>query len=85
MLVSSDTSLLLLQDIWAGADELYRDAALACMARRGLPKDPGFANAVVQLWHALHTSMGVALLGPPGCGKSTCLALCQVPSLPKKQ
>ena len=68
------------QELWSGPERLVRETVLMCMERRGLSKDPAFANIVMQIWHALQVCMGVAVLGPPGCGKSMVIALCQVHS-----
>ena len=48
------------------------------MAARDLPQDADFAESVVQVLQALQASVGVAILGAPGCGKTTCLAICKV-------
>ena len=68
----------LAQALWTGAEALTRAAALKAMAARDLPQDADFAECVVQVLQALQASLGVAILGASGCGKTTCLAVCKV-------
>ena len=66
------------QALWMQAKEAPKQAALRALARHNLPQDEVFADCVVQLLHAKQTNMGMAVLGPAGCGKSTCTMIARV-------
>lgn len=75
------TASLGMQALWMQAKEAPKQAALRALARHNLPQDEVFADCVVQLLHAKQTNMGMAVLGPAGCGKSTCTMIAKVHAL----